>query len=229
MFPGRSFVALSSTMSFQFRFFALVPVFCLLLLSAGCEKTEEPVTPDPVPERAAANNIPLPESGTRSLTAEEQKVVVDQLMKARAQQQAQGLGSGGVKVNGAWNYGGYSYLSPDPNAAIEARLVAVDITVTGHTQHFDIDDIEIVDGANLMSYGSDPHATPLTLDGKIMPEGQWPEAPPRANRWLLIYAYPKQSPAFHLYYWGKALTNEPVPFGKTGLELPYPPKGEVQE
>ncbi len=195
----------------------------------SCEKAQEPPVEPPVAEAAVSSGTPLPTSGQRPLTGEEQKIVVDQLMKARAQQQAQGLGSGGVKVNGAWNYNGYSYLSPDPNAAIEARLVAVDITVTGHTQHFDIDDIEIVDGANLMSYGSDPHATSLTLEGKIMPEGQWPETSPKANRWLLIYAYPKQSPAFHLYYWGKALTNEPVSFGGGGLALPYPPKEEVGE
>ena len=90
-------------------------------------------------------------------------------------------------------------------------------------KHFDIDDIEIVDGASLQSYGSDPHATALTLEGAIMQEGEWPEEPPKASRWLLIYAYPKQSPAFHLYYWGKALTTAPVQIEDSGLELPFPP------
>lgn len=206
--------------------FILSPLFCLSLFFTSCEKAEEKPVEAPVSEASITEGIPLPESGQRQLTAEEQKVVVDRLMQVRAEQQAQGLGSGGVKVNGAWQYNGYSYLSPDPNAAIEARLVAVDITVSGHTGHFDIDDIEIVDGANLMSYGSDPHPTPLTLDGKILPAGQFPDAAPKANRWLLIYAYPKQSPAFHLYYWGKALTNEPVTLQESGMELPYPPKEE---
>ncbi|MDF1826394.1 MAG: hypothetical protein P1U68_17240 [Verrucomicrobiales bacterium] len=209
-------------MSFPHTSLILSAFFCLILAGAGCEKAteiSEEATPQPVPPVDA---IPLPQSGQRQLTAKERKLVVDQLMQARAKQQAQGLGSGRVRVNGAWNYEGYSYLSPDPNAAIEARLVAVDLTVSGHTQYFDIDDIEIVDGANLMSYGSDPHPTPLSLDGKILPEGQFPGAAPVANRWLLIYAYPKQSPAFHLYYWGKALTNEPVTIRKSGLELPYP-------
>lgn len=204
------------------RLISFLPVFGLLFLATACEKADESNGLNVVLESSVSSNVPLPESGTRPLTAEEQKVAVDQLMKARAKQQAEGLGSGGVKVNGAWNYQGYSFLSPDPNAAIEARLVAVDLTVTGHTGHFDIDDIEIVDGANLMSYGSDPHATPLTLDGKIMPEDQWPDAPPKANRWLLIYAYPKQSPAFHLYYWGKALTDKPFAIENSGLALPYP-------
>lgn len=213
-----------STMS-TFKTCLIVPaLFCLLLIWTGCEKGDE-TSVEPAPEATMpVNTIPLPESGQRQLTAEEQRVVVDQLMQARAKQQAQGLGGGSVRVNGAWNYNGYSYLSPDPNAAIEARLVAVDVTISGHTAHFDIDDIEIVDGASLMSYGSDPHPTPLSLDGEILPAGQFPEAAPKANRWLLIYAYPMQSPAFHLYYWGKALTNEPVTLQERGMELPFPPK-----
>lgn len=212
------------------RIFPLLLLFPLVFAFGGCERAAEgpgdasgdasgPAEAAPPP---LVEGIPLPETGTRPLTPEEQKVVVAQLLKARAQQQAEGLGGGRVKVNGAWAYRGYSYLSPNPDAAIEARLVAVDITMSGHTPHFDIDDIEIVDGANLMSYGSDPHATPLTLEGKIMPEGRAPAAPPEPSRWLLIYAYPKQSPAFHLYYWGKALTNEVVEIQSSGMELPYP-------
>ncbi len=131
-------------------------------------------------------------------------------------------------VNGAWNYEGYSYLSPDPNASIEARLVAVDVTISGHTVNFDIDDIEIVDGASLVSYGSDPHAEPLNTDGKLlMPDDPFPAAP-EENRWLLIYAYPKASPAFRLYYWGKELSgDDPVVIAENGWELPYPPAEPV--
>lgn len=221
-------------MTLKTRFFSLSFVVLSVLAVGGCERAAEAPGDASGPEGASPaeaappllEGIPLPETGTRPLTPEEQKVVVAQLLKARAQQQAEGLGGGGVKVNGAWAYRGYSYLSPNPDAAIEARLVAVDITVNGHTPHFDLDDIEIVDGANLMSYGSDPHATPLTLEGKIMPEGRAPAAPPKANRWLLIYAYPKQSPAFHLYYWGKGLTNEAVVIQPSGMELPYPPQEE---
>ncbi|MEM1442441.1 MAG: hypothetical protein AAGF67_08865 [Verrucomicrobiota bacterium] len=208
------------------------PVFFIVVSIAvtACEKAEQS-DPEPgeVTESPASAGIQLPESGQRPLTAGEQKVVVDQLLKARAKQQAEGLGSGGVRVNGAWDYRGYSYLSPNPDAAIEARLVAVDITISGHTEHFDLDDVEIVDGASLMSYGSDPHATALTLDGEILPADKWPDAPPKASRWLLIYAYPKQSPAFHLYYWGRALTTAPVPFKKEGLELPFPPAVPTQD
>jgi hypothetical protein len=156
------------------------------------------------------------------LTAGEQKQVIDGVMQARAKQQAEGLGKGKVVVNSAWNYKGYSYLSPDPAAAIEARLVAVDLTISGHTPFFDIDDIEIVDGITMISYGSDPHPEFLRLDGTLMPADEVPSAAPAASRWLLIYAFPKNTTSFHLVYWGNQLTTKPFPFGEEGLALPFP-------
>jgi hypothetical protein len=159
----------------------------------------------------------------RPLTEAEQNQVIDGVLQARAKQQAEGLGAGRVKVNGAWPYTGYSTISPDPAAAIEARLVAVDVTISGHTPFFDIDDIEIVDGASLMSYGSDPHAEPLRPDGTLLPIDEAVPVAPAASRWLLIYAFPKATPRFQLYYWGKALTPEPISFGEKGMSLPYPP------
>ncbi len=159
----------------------------------------------------------------RQLDEEEQRRVLDNILQIRAKQQAEGLGTGTVRVNGAWPYSGYSVLSPNPEAAIEARLVAVDVTISGHTPFFDIDDIEIVDGASLVSYGSDPHVEPLRADGRLMGEDEAIPAAPAASRWLLIYAFPKASPRFHLHYWGKPLTSEPVGFGSAGLSLPYPP------
>lgn len=158
----------------------------------------------------------------RPLTPEEQKLVVDEIMRVKARQQAAGLGGGEVTVNGAWEYGGWSYLAPDPNAPVEVRLVAVDVSFSGHTEHFDIDDVEIVDGASLISYGSDPHAEPLRLDGSLMPAGELPAPPPGESRWLLIYAFPKQSPTLRLEYWHQELTPDPIEIGAQGLELPYP-------
>ncbi len=159
----------------------------------------------------------------RPLTSTEQKQVVDQIMQARAREQAAGLGGGSVTVNGAWNYTGYSYLSPNPEAAIKARLVAVDLTATGHTPAFDFDDIEIIDGDNNISYGSDPHATPLNLEsGKALPETTLIPAGPRASRWLMIYAFPEETKHFHLYYWGQQLTQKTVTVAPSGWELPWP-------
>lgn len=198
----------------------------LLCLSACGENP--PVSPD----GAETETVPLNEvsdaeppvmvGGRRQLTPEEKKQAIDGVMQARAKQQAEGLGTGSVKVNGAWNYSGYSYLSPDPAAAIEARLVAVDVTISGHTPFFDIDDVEIVDGLTLISYGSDPHAENLKPDGTLRLGGETLEAAPGASRWLLIYAFPKNTPRFHLYYWGKQLTPKPVEVGDSGPGLPYP-------
>jgi len=207
-------------------FFSTAILFGGSLILSTC--SEPPETPSPLAPQSVdsrTSRTPLPPvgpDGKRQLTAEEQKIVVDQVIQVRAKQQAEGLGTGNVEVNGAWNYTGYSYLSPDPNAAIEARLVAVDVTLSGHTANFDIDDVEIIDGVKMISYGSDPHPEYLTLDGALKPAGELPSAPPRASRWLLIYAFPKHSATFHLYYWGKQLTPNPVEIGERGMQLPFP-------
>jgi len=204
-------------------------------LLGACGDAPDTTNAPETPETGAAGPAASAETATtdapivieaakgRPLTEAEQNQVIDGVMQARAKQQAEGLGAGRVTVNGAWPYTGYSTISPDPSAAIEARLVAVDVTISGHTPFFDIDDIEIVDGASLMSYGSDPHAEPLRLDGTLLPMDEPVPVAPLASRWLLIYAFPKATPRFQLYYWGKALTPEPVGFGKTGISLPYPP------
>lgn len=209
----------------------------LLLALASCGGEGGPSSEkEPVPAESAAASAPAdPDAsaaasaaaatpdGFRALTAEEQQRVLDAIMQAKARQQAEGLGTGRVQVNGAWHYSGYSHLSPDPNAAVEARLVAVDLTVSGHTEHFDYDDIEIVDGATFVSYGSDPQIEPLGPDGRPLAADAAVPFPPATSRWLLIYAFPKDSPRFHLYYWGRQLTPEPLPFEKGGLSLPPPP------
>lgn len=207
---------------------------CSLLLLGACGDVPDSAN---APEAPEANStvetdvesapvdapIVIEAAKERSLTEAEQNQVIDGVLQARAKQQAEGLGAGRVTVNGAWPYSGYSTISPDPAAAIEARLVAVDVTISGHTPFFDIDDIEIVDGASLMSYGSDPHAEPLRADGALLPIDDAVAVAPAASRWLLIYAFPKATPRFQLYYWGKALTPEPVGFGEKGISLPYPP------
>lgn len=209
------------------HFFSLSVVLAgIFLLSSCSEPSESPEIEAPQEQAASTPLPPVGPDGKRQLTPEEQKIVVEKVMQARAKQQAEGLGGGTVQVNGAWNYTGYSYLSPDPEAAIEARLVAVDLTISGHTANFDIDDVEIIDGVKLISYGSDPHPEYLTMDGELMPSDQLPAAPPLASRWLLIYAFPKHSATFHLYYWGQQLTPEPVEIGERGMQLPFPEQVE---
>lgn len=203
-----------------------IPLLVLTLVSCGDPAPEssgstEPGSGEESSVPASAEPAPA-DSGPRPLTAEDQKQVIEGVIQVRAKQQAEGLGTGSVKVNGAWPYSGYSTLAPDPSVAIEARLVALDVTVSGHTPYFDIDDIEIVDGESLVSYGSDPHAEPLGPDGALLPPGEVVGVAPDPSRWLLIYAFPKATLRFHLFYWGKCLTAEPVGFGTGGLSLPYP-------
>lgn len=170
----------------------------------------------------SAEALPATAPDVTEPTPSAQKQVVDEIIRVRAQQQAEGLGGGKVKVNGAWNYTGYSWLAPDPAAAIDARLVAVDLTISGQTPFFDYDDIEIVDGITKLSYGSDPHIALLTDSGELAPPAQVPKPAPGLNRWLLIYGFPQKTESFLLYYWGKSLTPEPQPISPGGLELPYP-------
>lgn len=206
-------------------------LLCLLVFLNACGE-KLPETPESSPDAVGANprsdegDILIPAAqgdSPRPLTDAEQAKVLDAVFQARAKQQAEGLGTGSVKVNGAWNYTGYSYLAPNPAAAIEARLVAVDVTVSGHTPFFDFDDIEIVDGVTLLSYGSDPHAEFLNPDGTLKEPDQLQDEAPAPSRWLLIYAFPKETPAFHLYYWGKQLTPVPVQIAPSGRSLPFPP------
>ncbi len=193
-----------------------------IMIAAGKDEKEIPLSIPSTPP-TSPTTVPPSQPGSRPLTNEEQKVVIDRILAESAQHQAEGLGNGTVKVNGAWHYTGYSTLSPNPEAAIEARLVAVDITISGHTPWFDMDDIEIADGAVEVSYGSDAQIEPLQSDGSLMADDAMIPAAPLASRWLLIYAYPKSSPSFRLYYWGKNLTPTPVAFGESRLSLPYPP------
>jgi hypothetical protein len=197
----------------NFMKFSLIRVGGLLaiFLFSSCKESES--TSAELPATAPDVTEPTPSA---------QKQVVDEIIRVRAQQQAEGLGGGKVKVHGAWNYTGYSWLAPDPAAAIEARLVAVDLTISGQTPFFDYDDIEIVDGTTKLSYGSDPHIALLTDGGELASPAQVPKPAPGLNRWLLIYGFPQKTESFLLYYWGKSLTPEPQPISPGGLELPYP-------
>lgn len=143
---------------------------------------------------------------------------LDQVLAAVRQKQAGGLGTGSLKVNKAWTYIGFSHL----DAVSGARLVAVDATVTGHTPDFDFDDIEIIDGANRTSYGSDPQITLLTPEGKALPDSDPFTPAPGPVRVLLIYGFPKETQDFTLYYWGKNLLQKNHNIEASGWELPFP-------
>ncbi len=186
----------------------LVPAALLItaLTFSACDKSVD--TPAP------------PQTETTSAPADPQRDAMARVLDNAAKAQAAGLGKGELTVNGAWDYKGYSTLSPLP----EARLVAVDITVSGHTSTFDFDDIEIVDPQRKVSYGSDPFLALLTPEGEFQADmSQMPMAP-ASTRLLLVYGFPKDQTRFNLVYWHKKLNREPVTIADHGWEVPFPEK-----
>jgi len=179
-----------------------VSLIVALTFSACDKPIDSPETP-----RATASAPPNP-----------QRDAMAQVLDNAAKAQAAGLGNGQLIVNGAWDYTGYSTLSPLP----EARLVAVDITVTGHTPTFDFDDIEIVDADRHVSYGSDPYLALLTPDGKFEPDMSKMPIAPASTRLLLVYGFPKDQARFNLVYWHKKLNTEAITIAGHGWELPFP-------
>ncbi len=198
----------------KYSLLAYCQVLCLALFLAGCN---DPEAGDP---SSSGDSDP----SDSSTLANGRSPELNQLINAMKERQAKGLGTGSVKVNGAWTYTGYSFLDPVQGA----RLVAVDVTVSGHTPAFDFDDIEIVGGTTLISYGSDPHITLLSEEGKALPHiNQLPPAPGPV-RVLLIYGFPRETDSFTLYYWGRNLLLDKHTIQASGWELPFPKTGVPQ-
>lgn len=207
----------------------------LIACGKSPEVGEEIIRSPDTPPAPAVEKVTLPPSGqvttsvgatsspeTRQLSPEEQAKVLDLMMNRLAERQSQGLGGGRVKVNAAWEYDGYSHLAPNPASEIPARMVAIDLTVEGHTADFDPDDIEIVDGVTYISYASDPHLTFIKGPGEIITAPADIPVAPQPTRMLLIYAFPKASQKFTLYYWGEKLLTQPREFEASGWGLPFP-------
>lgn len=199
----------------------LLPALILSVFLTACgEKSESESQPEAVETTVSATA-----KGEAPQVVDQQSQIMGAMINQAAKAQAQGLDGGRLKVNGAWTYNGFSTLTPIESPPFPVRFVAVDVTVEGQTSNFDYDDIEIVDGADLTSFGSDPHITFLTLDGEVMPTNERPSAPPRPVRALLIYGFPVDSETFTLYYWGKKLV-APQTIAESGWALPYPAKTE---
>lgn len=177
------------------------------LTFSACDKSVDPPEPPRVIDSTAA-----------AAPANPQRDAMARVLDNAAKAQAAGLGKGELTVNGAWDYTGYSTLSPLP----DARLVAVDVTVTGHTPNFDFDDIEIVDAQRKVSYGSDPFLALLTPEGKFQADMSQMPIAPTATRLLLVYGFPKDQTRFNLVYWHKKLNREPVTIAEHGWEVPFP-------
>ena len=195
------------------KFFRFLPACALSCLLVACGGESEPAAPVEISTVKPPTPAPT--------VAQAQSLIVGQMINQAAQAQAKGLDGGRLTVNDAWTYDGYSTLTTIENPPFPVRFVAVDVTVEGQNANFDYDDIEIVDGADLTSFGSDPHVTFLDRDGKVLPLTARPPAPPSPVRALLIYGFPEDSKTFTLYYWGRKLV-EAREIAKSGWALPYP-------
>lgn len=179
------------------------------LTFSACDKSVDPPAP--------------PQASTPAAPVDPQRDAMAKVLVSAAEAQAAGLGKGELIVNGAWNYTGYSTLSPLP----EARLVAVDVTVVGHTANFDFDDIEIVDPQRKISYGSDPFLALLSPEGKFQADMSQMPIAPASTRLLLVYGFPKDQNRFDLVYWHKKLNRDPFVIADGGWEVPFPGKADT--
>lgn len=208
------------------------------LVSCGEKPAVPPAAAPPSAEMQPppAPTVVLPQTGeittgvltpsspaTRILSEEEKSEAVNVLLNQVKDAQAAALREARLIVNAAWPYSGYSTLAPDPASAIPARLVAIDVTVSGHTAALDADDIEIIDGITSISYGY-PQVTVINGPGEIVTDPQLVPVAPAPLRLLLIYAFPKNTQTFSLNYWGQKLLATPRGFDSadSGWSLPVP-------
>ena len=195
------------SLAMEFKLMRRVFVAALLCLSlASCSQRGDEEKPD-----VAGTDV---QSGQDEPFPPEVRVE----LKAIAGQQAEGLKEAVVRVYGAYEYHGYSFIQPVPSA----RLVAVDVEFSCYNAGFDLDDVDIIDGRTDENYGSDPHIALLSSDGVVQEDdSKWPEAP-GPIRVLLIYAMPRESVSVKLGYWGTTLTSSVVSLVKGGPSLKEP-------
>ncbi len=142
---------------------------------------------------------------------------IQKTMQAMAERQAQGLDNAEVIVHRAYNYHGFSWIEPVDGA----KLAAVDVEFINASVGFDLDDIDIIDGATNENYGSDPDIAFLDDQGELLPDDYYPDLG-EPIRVLLIYAVRDSTESIKLGYWGNEIVSVPVPLEGNGPVLPEP-------
>ena len=182
-------------------------VAAILGVLGGCRAQQEKSAP-PVP--------------VRELSSDKLPPVIQKAIEATAARQATAARGMTTTIHRAYNYKGYSWHEESP----EGKVVAVDVEFGGYSPAFDLDDIDLVDGASGESYGSNPEVALLRPDGSqaIDEHRDWP-VPPGPLRVLLIYSAPRTMRAAKLTYWDQALTPQASKLQNTGPAL-RPPRRE---
>jgi hypothetical protein len=142
-----------------------------------------------------------------------------ELLSERAQRisasQAQGTTGSTISLMRAYDYNGHSYHETKPGQ----KLIGVDVLFENPNVGLDLDDVEIVNGANSESLGSFPDIYLLTKDGELADQSAWPTGKPDQLRVLIIYQVPADITSIKLRYWGNNVMNDPVRISGTGPEV----------
>lgn len=167
----------------------------------------------------STNPQKLPEWGlsTHADDGSEVPPVVAEAWQQVTTVKAVALDNATVTVHRAYNYSGPSDFEPVDGA----KLIAVDVGVSGYTDRFKIWDVDIVDGDTNENYGSDPHVAFLNDSGEFFTYDGDEVDFSRAIRLLLVYGVPTSTTSVQLGYWGRDLTKGTVLLADQGPPLPH--------
>ena len=84
------------------------------------------------------------------------------------------------------------------------------------TGGIDLDDFEILNGANEASLGSFPDIYLLTSEGELANQSAWPTGKVERLRVLFVYQVPADIASVKLRYWGEDVVPQAVPISGTG-------------
>ena len=134
-----------------------------------------------------------------------------------AQKQSQGLKNATATAFRAYIYQGSASYVEEPD---KYKLVAVDVTFSGSSENFDLDDVDLINGVTGVNYGSDPEIAFLKDDGSFKAWSVDELHDP--FRVLLVYMVPKSVASIKLSYWGQNLVKNPVRIEASGPMMPVP-------
>ena len=145
---------------------------------------------------------------------------IREALRQTSEQQSVGLTDASVRVHRAYNYDN-SDGRFEVDLENEWKIIAMDAGFTNFNSGFDLDDIDIIDAATDLNYGSDPHIEGIVGDG-VLADIDDPEVWLTENyvRVLLVYIVPKTCQKVRLGYWGDVLTAEPVDLDGFGPQVP---------
>jgi hypothetical protein len=186
-----------------------VLMWSVIAVIAGCSKTkEEPARGKIVEVRDRLTNELMPlDAVPREILEESARV---------SELQARGFAGGRLSVHKVWAYRGPSTITP----LEDAKRVAIEMTLEiPKGNHFDLDDLDIIDAADGKNYGSDPQLQRVTARSEpaAWEDPVFTDASPL--RFVAVWAVPKETQVLQLGYWGETIT-ERLTLGTPGPTLP---------